>query len=43
MPMQVLVRMSFGMDSSCTVAMKLVARGHTQEAVEAVHESIQNA
>lgn len=40
---QVLVRMSFGMDASGTVAMKLVAKGTTQEAVEAVHATIQNA
>uniref|UniRef100_A0A7S3VL87 Coatomer subunit gamma n=1 Tax=Dunaliella tertiolecta TaxID=3047 RepID=A0A7S3VL87_DUNTE len=40
---QVLVRMSFGMDASCNVAMKLVARGQTQGGVEAVHSTIQNA
>mmetsp|Transcript_62 Transcript_62/g.100 ORF Transcript_62/g.100 Transcript_62/m.100 type:complete len:901 (-) Transcript_62:1459-4161(-) len=40
---QVLVRMSFGMDAGGSVTMKLVVRGETGEAAEAVHSIIQSA
>lgn len=40
---QVLVRMSFGMDGQGNVNMKLVVRGETGEAAEAVHSIIQSA
>lgn len=35
--------MSFGMDASNSVAMKLVVRADTAEAAEAVHSIIQSA
>lgn len=40
---QVLVRMSFGLDASGQVAMKLVVRADSLEISEAVHQIIQNA
>ncbi|PNH02526.1 Coatomer subunit gamma-2 [Tetrabaena socialis] len=40
---QVLVRMSFGIDSSNNVAMKLVVRAETMELSEAIHQIIQDA
>jgi hypothetical protein len=41
--LQVLVRMSLGMDASGSVAMKLIVRGDSAESSEAVHSIIQNA
>lgn len=40
---QVLVRMSLGMDQGGNVAMKLVVRADSEAASEAVHSIIQNA
>eukprot|EP00798_Chlamydomonas_sp_ICE-L_P030905 gene30905-35958_t len=40
---EVLVRMSFGIDSASDVAMKLVVRADTDKIAEAVHSIIQNA
>ncbi len=41
--LQVLVRMSFGIDASNNVAMKLVVRAESFELSEAVHQIIQDA
>lgn len=40
---QVLVRMSFGIDAGNNVAMKLVVRAETMELSEAIHQIIQDA
>lgn len=40
---QVLVRMSFGIDASCNVALKLVVRAETLEISEAIHTIISEA
>ncbi len=41
--LQVLVRLSFGIDSSSNVAMKLVVRAEMPEISDAVHAIIQEA
>lgn len=42
-PLQVLVRLSFGIDASSNVAMKLVVRAESEEISDAVHQIIQGA
>lgn len=42
-PLQVLVRLSFGLDGSGNVAMKLVVRAESEEISDAVHQIIQSA
>lgn len=42
-PLQVLVRLSFGIDASSDVAMKLVVRAESEEISDAVHQIIQGA